>query len=146
MNIKNLNKLLAHLKRQKKSKYVNRFNMAHWGERWYSGMRSALRYPVCRTQACLAGETILALKLGKIHPNGGIDLLDRYSSILFEASNELGLTTEQRDRLFYLPNWNNGVGWPQKFVEQYNKAKTPAGRLAVAIRRVEHFIKTEGAE
>jgi hypothetical protein len=50
--------------------------------------------------------------------------------------------------LFFLRRmgYSTGHGWPLKFEKQYDDAKTPQGRLYVAIRRVEHFIKTKGRE
>lgn len=39
-----------------------------------------------------------------------------------------------------------GHKWPLKFLDAYKNAKTPAGRARVAVRRIDHFIKTNGAE
>lgn len=60
---------------------------------------------------------------------------------------QLGLTTEQASRLFsYIWAFSDGGGWPNKFNKAYLDAKTPRARARVAVARIEHFIKTKGAE
>lgn len=36
--------------------------------------------------------------------------------------------------------------WPEKFYRGYLAAKTARGRARAAVRRIDHFIKTKGAE
>jgi hypothetical protein len=151
MNIKNMKKLLAHLVRQQKSQKAARFNMKYWGTPCLGkndGMSDVLKTPVCKTQACLAGETVLALNMGKIGQGGGIDLLPEfYGGIGQVAAQALELTPSQRESLFAFKSWGHQqFGWPKEFETAYNAAKTPAKRLGVAIQRVKHFIKTNGAE
>jgi hypothetical protein len=63
-----------------------------------------------------------------------------------QAQKDLGLTSTQATKLFFLPRMGYKIGWPLKFQEAYDHAQTPQGRLYVAIRRVEHFTKTKGRE
>ena len=54
------------------------------------------------------------------------------------AQELLGLEYAQSDRLFFVDYW------PGKFA--YNKAKTKKAKAEIAAKRIEHFIKTGGAE
>lgn len=152
MNIKNVKKLLAHLVKQQKSRKAARFNMRYWGNQCTgkdNGLTEVLRTPVCKTQACLAGETILALGAGKVRSDGGIDVFGCSGSLTIiqpTAVKLLNLTDDERKRLFHFRSWGLVDGWPDKFENAYNKAKTPVKRLGVAIQRLRHFIKTNGAE
>lgn len=153
MNIPNLKKLVKHLEKQQKSQRAARFNMRYWGDRFISKDDSVgcLKTPVCKTQACLAGETVLAFNVAKILPTGGIFLTDypfsgtgRISDV---AAEKLGLGPVETARLFTFKSWGPRLnGWPEEFETAYEQAKTPAKRLAVTIQRVKHFIKTNGAE
>lgn len=67
-------------------------------------------------------------------------------SIEFFARQKLGLTEKQSDRLFYFKEWGYDEGWPQKFVTQYKKARSPKAKAAAAIARIQHFIETKGKE
>lgn len=87
-------------------------------------------YPACGTIACIGGWALVLS--GK-----------KNSSDLGIARQLLDLDYEQADRLF------GGIGggnWPELFDNAYLKAKTLRGRVRVAARRIEHFIKTEGRE
>lgn len=89
--------------------------------------------PPCGTIACIAGWAVL-LSEGQTSGAG--------SDVQAEAEALLGLSVEQRERLFYTSNW------PKKFNEAYRDAedvRLPAAALAAA-RRIDHFIKTNGAE
>lgn len=55
----------------------------------------------------------------------------------------LGASQEDRDM------WNplcSASTWPKKFADPYAKAKTPLARARIASARIDHFIKTKGAE
>lgn len=152
MNIKNLKLLVKRLEAQLDSPEAARFNMKNFGEQYYPGYPRALQAPVCNTQACLAGEAALLSGQATIDPDGGFltlggeRMLGAY--IEEEAIEFLELSGEQRDRLFYTKSDQTWIktGWPKKFDAAYAAAKTPQGRLYVAIRRVEHFIKTKGKQ
>jgi len=157
MNKQKLQVLLTRLENQLDSPEAARFNMRTFGSRYSASTDDAFPGfpPVCRTQACLAGETVLALNKAKIHPKGGILLLSDPlkdspsigSQIEQVAMDELELTTAQKQRLFFFKNWTaHKRGWPDNFQHMYENAQTPQGRLYAAIRRVEHFIKTNGRQ
>lgn len=124
-----------------------RFNMRYFGAvaLGINSLRDMLTVPVCKTQACIAGETLLAAGLDKIDKkNGGfvngVDIAER-------AQEALGLNYDQAERLFYFQEWSSGGrGWPSQFRNAYDEAKTPAARAKVAVDRIEHFIETEGRE
>lgn len=90
----------------------------------------ALIAPECGTVACIAGWAVL-LSDGK----DGI-----YSSryIQERAWELLGEKAERR--LFHT------CKWPGKFANRYEKAKTRKGKAQAAASRIDHFIKTKGAE
>lgn len=78
-------------------------------------------------------------------------------NILKQAKKDLGLTTAQVDRLFFFKGWSRitstpygsvtiETGWPDNFERAYVGAKTQQGRILVAIRRVEFFIRTKGTD
>jgi hypothetical protein len=149
MKIKNLKRLVARLEAQIDSPSAARFNMHYFGNQYFHGAKNMpTEYPpVCKTQACLAGETVLEMGTGVLMPDGGIKLNNPSMYFPEQAGNDLGLDLNQRRRLFYFATWGVGnIGWPVKFETAYTAAKTPQGRLYVAIRRVEHFIKTHGRE
>jgi len=160
MNKQNFKKLISHLKKQQKSIEAARFNMRFFGVRIDGIMaeekkNEILEMPVCNTQACLAGEATLSLKMGYITKIGGISLYSklRKKGLTIEdaAIKFLGLTVPESERLFYfrtmgVPGSLRTYGWPEQFEHRYHQATTPADRLQVAIDRVEHFIKTNGEE
>lgn len=148
MNIKAAEKVLAHLRRLKTTKRAARFNMRYWGDVFDDDMDGVLQKPVCGTQACLGGETVLALRLGSIAKGGGIFIKNNSAclGIVLIAQHALDLTEDEKNRLFYLKSWGLVHGWPDEFDVAYKAAKTPRKRLSVAIARLEHFISTNGAE
>ncbi len=160
INYKNLRLLVSRLEEQLDSPTAARFNMRHFGSAFIPGMTGHLpeTYPICKTQACLAGETVLATGRGQIAEQGGIVLNSEIGNlgtykIAQVAQEDLGLNNDQARRLFFFKGWYNWInrkntttGWPTKFEEMYNQAKTPQGRLYVAIQRVNHFIKTKGRQ
>lgn len=157
MKTKNVKLLISRLEAQLDSPEAARFNMRYFGNVFNLGMVNLLQAvkenpPACYTQACLAGETVLALKTGRLLESGGIALPNGRGgwAIEAQAAEDLGLTPKQRKRLFFFVSMNSDddepLGWPAKFEEAYRAAKTPQGRLYVAIRRVEHFLATKGRE
>lgn len=86
----------------------------------------------CGTMACIAGWALLLSK------NSSRDLDD--------AARLLGLPQPADrwlcvgDNLFYEGNW------PIKYSVAWDKARTPRARARVAARRIDHLIKTKGAE
>src|SRR6267154_1437395 len=99
MKIKNLKLLVSRLEAQLDSPTAARFNMAHFGSAFTKNMIGVLQdfTPVCKTQACLAGETVLATGSGTIvAASGGIVLgTDTFTipiAIRRKATSDLGLT------------------------------------------------------
>jgi hypothetical protein len=155
MNIEKLNQLVARLRSLKGTEQSKRFNMRTWGISADEAVKLDLleERPVCNTQACLAGETVLMLKRGRIGRRGGIVGLPkayqggfRNEGIGDLAAAELELTWDEKARLFYPHSIIHRHCWPYEFQARYDRARTPNGRLRVAIARVRHFIKTEGRE
>ena len=52
----------------------------------------------------------------------------------------LDLLPSEANRLFFTANWPKGFRLP------FDQAKTPAARAAIAARRIDHFLATEGRE
>lgn len=141
MNVKLLRKVSAQI-----VDYAERFNMIWAGAQVLPDMRGLIGDPPCKTQACIAGETVLAAGVGWISKEGGIEM-DGDADILPVAQSLLKLTSEQKYRLFYLKKENpSAEGWPNSFEQAYLEAATPNERAAVAQQRIEHFIKTKGRE
>lgn len=144
MNKQRVKRLIKRLEKQKvDSDSAGRFNMNYFGSRIGEFTSGLLEFPVCGTQACLAGEAALMMGYARLKPEGGLQLTD--PNDFFEAAGEraLGLTRGETERLFFFKNWG-GEGWPVKFEKAYHKAKTPRGRIGVAIRRLKYFIATDG--
>lgn len=87
-------------------------------------------YAECGTAACIAGWTCL---LSGIKPE---------DVSVFEASKLLGLNSGQASRLFYGPR---GGEADKKFSDIWNGSGT-AKEARLAAARIDHFIKTQGAE
>lgn len=89
------------------------------------------RYPFakCGTAACIGGWAVL-LNGGRIGSGMGWK----------NPSWHLGLSRTQADLLFNIEDW------PDRFYDRYRTATTPAAKARVAVRRIDHFIKTKGAE
>ena len=83
--------------------------------------------PRCGTVACIGGSAQFLAK-GK------------------DANKVLGLTYEQADTLFY--GWEaddeSTIGWPEKYVARYAKAKTTLSKAKVAVALLKEVVKTEG--
>lgn len=99
--------------------------------------------PPCGTMACIGGWACVLS--GDSSPS--------YHTMR-KAQEYLGLDPEQADRLFSGVSVSegdirivySGTRWPKKFASAYAKAKTQRGRVAVAIRRIDHFIATRGRD
>jgi hypothetical protein len=89
--------------------------------------------PPCGTIACIAGWAVL---LSDDDPPSDAEEIELRANAL------LGLTPEMGDRLFFTTEW------PERFKQSYREAEDSDLAVAalVAAERVEHFIKTKGAE
>jgi hypothetical protein len=150
MKLQAMQVLLTRLEALLDSEQAAQFNMRYFGSTYSVYTKEALAVPVCGTQACLAGEAVLAHGLAKVLPSGGLSFKNGHlaapNEIEETAIKVLGLTVIQKRKLFFFNYMDGTYGWPEKFEVMYKAAKTPPGRLYVAIRRVEHFIKTRGRE
>ena len=142
MNVELLEKVKKRILKQPK-----RLNMQYWGTA-VEGCGFVLQIPPCKTQACIAGETVLAKRLVKIDKvNGGFLFPKGEFRIADKAAALLNLSNEQADRLFYTKSIRyNGGCWPAQFDKAYKEALTPLERAKVAAARIDHFIATNGAE
>ena len=114
MNIKTFNLLLKRLQSLKGTEQAKRFNMDMFGGAVTKidlpHDKSILGMPVCKTQACLAGETLLATGSAVIRARGGLKITKKPPDGVDgddywfpgAAADELGLTPDQASRLFYL--------------------------------------------
>lgn len=114
-----------------------RFDMGSWVE--LAEQADILRRPPCGTACCIAGAAFLIDK--KIEVKGALNN-DKvlYGDILGGASRALKIDDRQENLLFFV-GW-----WPRKFQVAYNSAKTPLARAKAGVARINHFIKTKGAE
>lgn len=122
-----------------------RFDMMTFGDKLDKEAIEALgeEAPPCGTVACIAGHVDWMT-----HPRlfaASVALGDYDDSIVERAAKELGLGFDPSQdtnagRLFFDDEW------PKKFQAAFSKAKTPLQRAKVAVKRIEHFIKTNGKE
>lgn len=123
MNIELLNKICDTLRDDK-----NPFDMGCFFERDNKAVCPRCAQDYCGTACCIAGY---ALKLQ--YPNGlsGMDM-----SFVKLAARALLISNNQAFNLFFTENW------PENFREIYRDGD----RHVAAIKRIEHFIATDGRE
>jgi|GEM_PF-6633598 hypothetical protein len=86
-------------------------------------------FPKCGTAACINGW-------GHILVNKEF----RTEGAFISGAELFDISVPQAERLFRV------IDWPEKFRNRFRRGKTPAARAKVAVARIEHFIKTKGAE
>lgn len=117
-----------------------RFDMSDWLQPTKSSSVLGDEKALCGTACCLAGAAyVLEHKLDLKKPSSFDDLPSGHSVEIF-ATRALGLTANQRLRLFFRSEW------PAKYATAYVRARSQAGRARAGVNRIEHFIKTKGAE
>jgi hypothetical protein len=117
--------------------YLRPVEMTH--EQWSRYFLKPDVFELCKTTACIAGWA---------------DLLTNKQSHIFDVSSRaadiLGLIPDQSMRLFYLSTQTSDEKhWPKEFERPYRRAiraKKWADAAKIAVERIEHFIKTRGAE
>lgn len=125
---------------------------------FHTGRGNVQPIPACGTTACLAGTVLLVTKQGKSFLKNvieeGLESIsvnpDNDNVIEFPydtpeiASNILGLTDDQANRLFYFKEWEvkGDSGWPEELSKEYQKAKNGKERFAVLKKRIERFFNT----
>lgn len=116
--------------------HPDQFEMRDW-------FTTELRFPMrwveyqaaggCGTAACIGGWAIhVAKKRKRLKTTAelvGDDARD-------DAAELLELSSEEVERVFF-----RGA-WPVEFSEAYARARTPLQRARVAVKRINHFIKT----
>ena len=124
-----------------------RFDMMTFGTKLNKRTIKALgkQAPPCGTVACIAGHDDWMAHPRLFAASVAIDRFHRDDSIEKRAAKELGLVFDPSQdtnagRLFFDDEW------PKKFQAAFSKAKTPLQRAKVAVKRIEHFIKTNGKE
>lgn len=118
-----------------------RFDMRNW-----SGNQRIINKnkPPCGTVGCLAG---MACHMQGMNLTPGMSEVSKDEYIPGVATKILDLTAGQAERLFYIAGMHySDIAWPASFAAAYKKAKTPTAKVKVAVARIEHFIKTKGAE
>lgn len=103
------------------------------------GLRDISReVPNCGTAACIAGW---ALTLSRTESHRPIDAAEYYMyRTHLPARVELGLTSLQAQRLFYV------TGWPWEFQKRWEETRDVVERARIAADRIDHFIATGGEE
>lgn len=127
----------------KARKYPETIMMENWGE----VVKKDDAHP-CGAVGCIAGTALLLEK-----PKRFAELCKQLRSCYYHASYSfreegaalLGLGTNeawgyQADRLFLT------YCWPGLFRDEWNSAETPEEHADIFCRRIDHFIKTKGAE
>lgn len=93
------------------------------------------KIPNCGTAACICGWAI-SLKNAVTPAEANCQSVNEWT----DGEDALQLTREQADRLFA------HFDWPERFFLRYRNAKSFKARAEAAADRIEHFIKTDGAE
>lgn len=92
--------------------------------------------PPCGTVGCIAGwALIIGLKATTFSAAFPI-----VNGSTVDVTDARKLLKVKNDHLFFLSLW------PEAFQCDYRAASTPAERASVTVARIEHFIKTKGAE
>lgn len=132
MNVKLLRKVQKFLLDEPR-----RFDMSNWIVDSDSYEANVLKPPPCGTMCCIGGAAIVIHDKIKLNHTGR----DNFQYSIFDkAIGTLELSRGQGENLFAYANW------PGKFAKAYVAAKTPLQRAKVGVARIEHFIKTNGAD
>lgn len=118
----------------------------------------------CRSEACIAGRTILMFDLnGKEKEIGWLKYTENTISIPFQAFEVAGdlldLSPDEQERLFNEINIDEAkeadedeeyaedyLGWPLKFARMYENATTGLERAQAAAARIDFFIETDSTD
>lgn len=119
MNVRLLRRIQKQIAKEPKQ-----FDMGFWFER-----KLPWKIPNCGTAACIGGWAV-ALH-NKVTPENA------RKCRRLEPQEILELDYDQAGRLFYKQHW------PDKFLENL---KSPTASAKQAVARIDHFIKTKGAE
>jgi hypothetical protein len=126
MNVKLLRKIQKHILEEPKRYDQNV---------WLAEGAPQNGFATCGTMACIGGWAQI---LGSKRKPRAVSRVN--------AMRLLGIDRAQAWRLFDSIAGVPEDMWPRKFSAAYVKAKTDLGRARAAVRRIDHFIKTRGAE
>lgn len=122
---------------------ADRFDMGHW-----LGPASesyGLLKPACGTVCCIAGA-VYAIE-NKLDLKKGYETLPSAYETRKFACQALGFDVPDENSCLYPDNsLFLQTYWPKRYQTAYTTAVTQSGRARAAVRRIEHFIKTKGAE
>jgi len=124
MNVKLLRKVAKFILAKPK-----RFDMANFGYR----LPKKNGGPECGTVACIAGWAVILSQGIPQRADVPMPSIGRLEGMV-----ALGISDEQAQRLFYTEPW------PKQFAEYDRDQTLKAARIAV--KRIEHFIRTKGKE
>jgi hypothetical protein len=126
MNVKLLRRIQKHILAEPK-----RLDMGHFIARKSDGSGLVVRFPQCGTVACIAGWAVTLSTKEKLD----------YRRIEGRARQLLGITQTQAKNLFFDSNW------PQQFAERLGLTEPQTKAHArITAKRIDHFLKTKGAE
>lgn len=109
-----------------------RLDMSTWGER--VDPKEDPSAPKCGTVGCIAGWAYMLAN--RVPRKFGAEMPPIWRDAGAEA---LDISDEQARALFYVKDW------PEKFIDAYSPDGSKKS-ARVCARRIDHFIKTKGAE
>ena len=126
MNVKLLRKVKKHILQEPR-----RFFMEKLVEKGKPGQAVSLdgiprSLPACGTAACIAGWVCILEKTVQV---------DRR-----DAEEILGISDDEGERLFFVPSW------PDRYRSKWRTTTDLRARAKIGANRIDHFIKTKGAE
>jgi len=137
MNVRLLRKIQKHILEEPK-----RFKMSSWVTRKEDGNETAYdtevanvkewKFAKCGTAACIGGWAIILS--GKLERARDTCNYGRMAGKLLEIDHP------SENLLFGL------CSWPEEYRDKFVNAKTLRARAQAAVARIDHFIKTKGAE
>jgi hypothetical protein len=97
----------------------------------------------CGTSACIAGYAVILSRIPKqVTTKIWVSVAKRceHSDFRHDSQKLLGLNGNQATRLF------DETNWPEQFSDAYQKTSNRKKKAAIAIKRIDFFIKTKGTD
>jgi len=115
-----------------------RFNMGYW-------VTDGVTTAPCGTAACIGGYALVLNKMEEDKTMDWVRGIHYFTMspgwiIVTDAQRVLGLTLDQRSRLF------NDNCWPNPYRDQLRSATDPAKAAKIAADRIDLFIRTGGTD
>lgn len=105
--------------------------------KYHSNINSLIKIPNCGTAACIAGW-VVTISMGVNPDKAANSEVCTLSSTAVKAAGILNLKEEEVDRLFYFSQW------PKRFRKFDDEGTEEFAQQA--IKRIDHFIETDGKE